>query len=154
MKRIIAILLILLLLASTASAELTKMQRMKKYVAAMNRAELSEMFGMVMEQMIRWNVSPYSSETGVPVPPGRYTVGTDIPAGAYRLEFPDVEYDSGIIGLYTQSGDLIDYYIVGKTENVLAIGKLELTEGMIFELKSTTATFYKYKGIFNEQKED
>ena len=117
----------------------------------MSDQEIMVCYQFTMEQMDKRGLSPYSTARGVTVPQGRYTVGVDIPAGAYRLEFPDDEFDTGMIYIYIPGKDLPDkWYSVGKYSNVQVFGKLELVEGTIFELQGTTATFYTYTGLFGD----
>lgn len=116
----------------------------------MSDQEIMVCYLMTMEQMNKRGLSPYSNDYGVMVPAGRYTVGVDIPAGVYRLEFPNDEYDTGSIMIYDSEGMLQNWYQVGKGSQVQVYGKLELTEGTIFELSDTTATFYTYTGLFGD----
>ena len=122
--------------------------------AEFSNDDLIECFRFTVELMKVRGLSPYSSEYGVTVPAGRYTIGVDIPAGIYRLEFPDDDYDAGMIYIYIPGQDYPDsWYSVGKGVNVQVYGKIELKDGMIFDLQDTTATFYKYKGLFGETNE-
>ena len=109
-------------------------------------------YNLTMKHMRKRGLSPYATSAGVVVPAGKYTVGADIPAGSYRLEFSDDPYDSGRILLYDESGKLLQVLLVGKNENVQIYGKLDLVDGMIFDLQDTTATFYTYTGLFGELK--
>lgn len=115
----------------------------------MNDQEIMLCYQLTMEQMNKRGLSPYSSARGVTVPQGRYTVGVDIPAGTYRLEFPDDEFDTGMIYIYPDADTEYPakWYSVGKYSHVQILGKLELSEGMIFDLQDTTATFYIYTGL-------
>lgn len=113
--------------------------------------DLIECYRFTVELMKIRGLSFYSTDYGVVVPAGRYTVGVDIPAGTYRLEFPDVNYNSGMIYIYVPGKEYPDqWFHVGNAAQVPVYGKLELTDGMIFDLQDTTATFYTYKGLFNE----
>lgn len=109
-------------------------------------------YNLTMKHMRKRGLSPYAASSGVVVPAGKYIIGEDIPAGSYRLEFSDDPYDSGSIFLYDENGVFLHVLFVGKLENVQVYGKLDLVDGMIFDLRDTTATFYTYTGLFGEIK--
>lgn len=154
MKRVITILLTLVMILSfipfVAYASSSAGRLMNKKFIVMTDDEILEMYDLIMTQFKRRNLSPYSASKGVAVPPGRYTVGVDIPAGIYRLEFPDDDYDVGTIYIYTTEEYPDKWYTVGKGAQVQVFGKLELVEGTIFDLQDTTATFYIYTGLFGD----
>ena len=131
--------------ASSATGRL-----MNKKFIVMTDDEILEMYDLIMTQIERRNLSPYSTAKGVTVPPGRYTIGVDIPAGTYRLEFPDDDFDTGMIYIYSTSEYPDRWYTVGKFAQVQMFGKLELAEGEILDLQDTTATFFTYAGLFGD----
>lgn len=146
MKRAITFILILLLFCSSSLAS-----SIDNPFDTMSDEEILLCYQLTMDQMQRRNLSPYSTSAGVTVPAGKYTVGIDIPAGIYRLEFPNDEYDVGTIFIYVSGKEYPDnYYSVGKGAQVPVYGKLELVDGMVFDLQDTTATFYTYTGLFGD----
>lgn len=150
MKKVITLILIfvMMFLCSTALADDVAKYKLQRH--GLSDDKIMEMYQLTMEEMERRGLSPYSSQHGVIVPAGRYTVGIDIPAGVYRLEFPDDEYDAGMIYIYEQDEYPAKWYSVGKGAQVPVYGKLELVEGTVFDLQDTTATFFVYTGLFGD----
>ena len=150
MKKLICILVVAMLIPSVSMA-IPFTDIMINRLDSITDEEIFELYSGIIEQFDKRNLSPYSSAEGVAVPAGRYTIGEDIPVGVYRLEFPNDMYDSGRILIFKNGEEIPDnIYFVGAGENVPVYGKLELSDGMIFELQDTTATFFVYSGLFGK----
>ena len=83
---------------------------------------------------------------GVEVPSGEYIIGTDIPAGTYRLEvcFPNA---GGSLSVSNEKGQVYHSFL-GEFWGVVEIGKIVLTDGSIFNT-SSSLRFFPYTGLFN-----
>ena len=137
MKKLITIILILALFPVIAMADLPDISGL----SADELVELNHQIQLLLfsEQLVN----------GVKVPPGIYTVGEDLPAGVYRVDFPVIsDLLIGLFMAYTDDySDYVTYYIGGS--NTTAIGKVDLKEGMTLEISDTTAVFYAYTGLIN-----
>jgi hypothetical protein len=76
------------------------------------------------------------------VPPGQYTVGKDIPVGAYTVKSAGTFF--ALMYIYSPSGSLVATYNVTPSTN---IGKLDLEEGQTLQFTGDTLTFSPYKGL-------
>lgn len=76
------------------------------------------------------------------VPPGQYTIGTDIPAGAYTIKSEGTLF--ALMYVYSTEGKLVATYNVTPATS---IGKLELEEGQTLQFTGDTLTFAPYKGL-------
>lgn len=147
-KTLFYFLAVIALLFSVTSADAEAQWITKNSIAAMSNDEILEIHDIIMSELEKRGLSAYSSENGVMVPPGSYTVGVDIPQGTYRLSFPnDNDFTSGLIFLYDESGNMLTFYSVGNIVGVSEIGRIDLLNGMTFELKDMMAMFYEYKGL-------
>ena len=75
------------------------------------------------------------------VPPGTYTIGTDIPANTYTIE------PTGMIAMITiknSNGSLVTMHALNANTN---IGKIELKDGQIIELVGEPVVFKPYEGL-------
>lgn len=81
-------------------------------------------------------------EKEVTVPPGRYKVGEDIPAGTYTVSKTGAM--PAMVTTYTSSGD---YDLVYNISADTPIGKLQLAEGQSIEISYDSVLFSPYKGI-------
>ena len=81
-------------------------------------------------------------EKEVTVPPGRYKVGEDIPAGIYALSAAGKVMS--MVTTYTASGD---YGLIYNVTSDSPVGKLELADGQEIEISVEPVTFSVYKGI-------
>ena len=137
MKKLITTILILALFPVIAMADLPDISGL----SADELVELNHQIQLLLfsEQLVN----------GVKVPPGIYTVGEDLPAGVYRVDFPVIsDLLIGLFMAYTDDySDYVTYYIGGS--NTTAIGKVDLKEGMTLEISDTTAVFYAYTGLIN-----
>lgn len=112
---------------------------------------------LTIEQLIALNASVRSelftrkaAVDSVRVPPGKYTVGPDIPAGTYRVSFPELTNTShGQIDVNDQDGEWVTGYVISVNFGATEIGKLELSEDMTVELYGVNAYFSTYTGLFN-----
>lgn len=147
MKKVITLILIfvMMFLCSTALADDVAKYKLQRH--GLSDDKIMEMYQLTVEEMERRGLSPFQTE-GVTVPPGLYKIGVDIPQGVYRLEFPDDDYDYGFITLFNSNNEQTHFLSVGKLNNVQVFGKLELVNGMSFQLIDTTAVFYPYTGLF------
>ncbi len=132
MKRILVLLLMLLSLVSIAHAE-TAVD-----LAALTTEELVELRSAVNAELSARNFK----EKEVTVPPGRYTVGTDIPAGIYTISRTK-EYSSNV-RTYTPTGQYDLSFLVSTDTPV---GKLELAEGQTVEILHESVIFQLYAGL-------
>lgn len=132
MKRFLALLFVMLFFISIASAETTF------DLSSMSTEELLNLRNAINTELA---VRGFK-EKEVIVPPGRYTVGTDIPVGVYTLTRSE-EYFSGI-KTYTPSGQ---YDLTFSVSTDTPIGKLELTEGQTVEILYETVVFKQYAGL-------
>ena len=82
-----------------------------------------------------------SDDNTTRVPMGRYTVGVDIPAGAYKLICAS---DRGMVSLFTADGNVITYYTMYYLEEV---GRIDLQDGQIVEIQWGAIVFSTYRGI-------
>ena len=132
-KLLIVILILALLLPAAAMADLPD-------ISDLSQDELLQLNHAIQEKLFGQKLSE-----GIPVPPGAYTIGEDIPAGTYRLRIP------GENGMYAieKDGKPIGSSLVGTEYNITEIGKILLEEGTVFEIAYTTIVFYPYTGIFN-----
>ena len=145
-KLITAILILAMLLPTAAGATTDRVHSTTQMITLMDLDELYE-----VNQTVQWLLfNRYSQADGVRVPVGVYRVGEDIPAGSYRLEFPDAEDESMIANIFIrdQEGNTKLIYNIGKYFKVTEIGKVELKEGMTFETDIVTL-FYAYTGLFH-----
>lgn len=145
MKKIIIVLIILSVLCPVSFATTAD-----NPFETMTDEEIMACYQLTMEQMNKRGLSPYSSSQGVTIPAGVYVIGKDIPQGSYRIEFPDDDLDYGFIHLFDANGEKLRMFSVGKLNNVSEIGKLDLVDGMTFELDDTSSVFYTYKGLFGD----
>ena len=81
-------------------------------------------------------------EKEVTVPPGRYKVGEDIPAGTYTISAAGKVMS--MVTTYTASGD---YGMIYNVTSDSPVGKLELADGQEIEISVEPVTFSVYKGI-------
>ena len=88
---------------------------------------------------------------GVEVPPGTYMVGTDFPAGSYRVEFPTMtDFTFGSFTAMNLEDDTAPYYsFYININHTTKIGKLDLKDGMKLDIGDVSAVFYTYTGLFN-----
>ena len=98
--------------------------------------------GIQMELMHRMA----AKEAGVVVPPGKYIIGEDIPAGKYRLY---TAADNGMYSISNEDGKIVDSGLLGNTWGTNEVGKLELINGYTLEIGSANITFFTYTGIFH-----
>ena len=153
MKKLLCLLTVLMMVSSVACASSSTGRLMSKKFYVMTDDEILEMYDLIMGQIERRGLSPYNSEQGVKVPAGVYRIGDDIPQGSYRIVFPEDRTDYGVIFLYDKDGELLRSFTVGNLNNVPEIGKLDLINGMTFELDNTSSVFYAYKGLFGDWNE-
>ncbi len=131
MKKVLVLLLALLLVISTASAEGFNL-------SDMTTEELVSLRSAVNAELAARDFK----EKEVSVPPGRYTVGTDIPAGVYTLTNPTTDFSS--VRTYEPNGSFDMGFQVKAEEPV---GKLALVEGQTVEILYESVVFKPYKGL-------
>lgn len=84
------------------------------------------------------------AEKEVLIPEGIYTVGEDIPEGAYIVKHNGTTEYWGIVVVYDKNGKEIFYDIV---YDYVTIGKLPLEAGQIVHIKTNPLIFAPYKGL-------
>ena len=136
MKRLITILLILALA-----------------VPAISLADLPDISGLTNEELVELNKNIQSIlfsrqlVDGVTVPPGRYIIGEDIPAGTYRIE---ITGGTGFYDVYdSPGGKTIATGLTGELYDVTEFGKITFEEGNELKLVNSTFIFFPYTGIFH-----
>lgn len=136
MKKLIALLLILALA-----------------MPALALAELPDISGLTKEELLELNhqiqMMLFSEQLveGVKVPPGKYTVGEDIPEGVYRIE---ITGGTGFFDLFEKDGGhTLMTGLTGKSYNVTELGKITLKNGNVLALYNSTFIFFPYTGLFN-----
>ena len=119
-------------------------------------ADLPDISGLSEEELLELNhqiqLRLFSEKLvdGVTVPPGIYSIGVDIPAGTYRMEFPQAtDIAIGLVMEYDNTKKVNCSYQIGEAVGVTSVGKMELHEGMTLEIDNCTAVFYPYAGLFN-----
>lgn len=132
MKKVISVLLVLaLLLPMWASAE---------SLFGKSDQELLSMYQQIQSILLSRSKS-YSIELDA----GKYTVGTDLPAGSYRLECNGA-YASCYVTIYTstESEPFPESYILAEMYQSSAIGKLDLVKGNILSINGSKVTLTAY----------
>ena len=128
MKKLVCALLALCLLPVIAFADFDLSAMSVDELAALNKA-------VVMELMSREDFKE------VPVPPGEYTIGEDIPEGTYSVKVANDDY--AMIEIY-KNGTLNDAY------TVLAgtpVGKIVLVKGQTISISFFSVIFMPYAGL-------
>ncbi len=117
--------IILFLSVTTASAD---------SLSSMTDDELLSMY-----QQIQTILLSRSNEYSIALNAGRYTVGKDFPSGIYRLECKGA-YSSSTVNVYStvESTNYSDWFIMGELYNSSVVGKLELNDGNVLEIKGST----------------
>lgn len=132
MKKIISLVLVLFALVPSAFAENT-----------IDLESLSTEQLLSLKESINQELASRNFENKeVTVPPGRYTIGQDIPEGVYTVTF-----DGSVMAMvttYTKKGDVDLMYSVSKSD---PIGKLELSDGQIVEISVQSVIFSQYAGM-------
>jgi len=136
MKKLLAVILaIAMLLPAAALADLPD-------ISGLTAEELIE-----LSRQIQLRLFSEQLVNGVEVPPGKYYVGEDIPAGNYRIE---ITGGTGSFDLKDQKdGKLILTGVTGQFYKITEIGKLILEEGNELTIYNSTFVFYPYVGFFN-----
>lgn len=135
MKRLFCIILIMIMfIPASVLADLPD-------VTELSNEELIELNQLIQDQLFSRQLID-----GVTVPQGTYTVGTDIPAGTYRIEITGI---GGYYDLYeSDGGKTLETGLTGSTYDVFAIGKFELKDGNVLKIRNSTFIFFPYTGIF------
>ena len=138
MKKIISLILAIIMMSSFAFAEIPD-------ISGLTTEELLE-----LNHQIQLRLFSEKLNDGVDVLAGQYTVGTDIPAGSYRLivVYPGsggmlYVYDSADSSMYSDSSFLGEYW------GVVEIGKITLEDGNIVDISNNALRFFPYVGLFN-----
>lgn len=136
MKKLITLLLIAAMLLPAASL-----------------ADLPDISDLTTDELIELNhqiqARLFSEQlvSGVTVPPGRYTIGEDIPAGTYRIE---ITGGTGFFDVYDKEGGRNTMTgLTGELYSVTEIGKIEFVDGNILALYNSTFIFFPYAGLFD-----
>ena len=144
MKRLFVLILALVLCCSSALADhgtvqswietLTPLLDDIRYIEDANEAVQRLLF------------EHYATADGVMVPAGMYSVGTDIPAGTYRIEYRGS--DLSFVSFVMEYGDL-QYITNLGLGNSKEIGKMVLAEGASVMIEQGDLYFYTYTGLFH-----
>lgn len=133
MKKLLALALAIMILAAVPALADFEGQTLE---------QLQDTAARVQAEILRRSGEPFT------LWPGRYTVGVDIPAGAYRVEIKTG--GSGLFWVYTQADDLFPTFqgSLSTYEEVAApiIGKVTLADGMIVDL-TVAVTMSAYTGV-------
>lgn len=130
MKKFALLLVFLLTFAPFANAESID-------IHSMSSEELTSLRTAINAELLSRGI-----EKEVTVPPGRYTVGVDVPAGVYTLNHSGALLS--MVTTYTTKG-LIDLsFNVSAAEPV---GKLELADGQEIQILLESVIFKPYKGL-------
>ena len=136
MKKLISIVLIALMLISVACSEGFD-------VKSLNDDELSALNKKIQAELF----SRHAAGDGIPVPPGQYVVGIDIPAGRYQI-IVNEDVMAETIDIYQNSKDKYGkkYWLGslygGTTANV------NLADENILEITSHTVTIRIFTSLF------
>lgn len=146
--RFLAILLVLVLFvpALSVAATYADLQADAQAMFANHTDEnLIALYEYAKIEMERRGLQPLgivNPEKETSVPPGQYTVGKDIPAGAYTIKSEGTFF--ALMYVYSSEGSLLATYNVTPAAS---IGKLELEEGQTLQFTGDTLTFAPYKGL-------
>lgn len=77
----------------------------------------------------------------VTVPAGKYTIGSDVPAGTYTLN--TTGYIS-MVTIWNASGGLVTMHTLSEQAPV---GKIELKDGQVIEINGSAVVFKTYSGL-------
>lgn len=132
MKRILVLLLVLLSLASIAYAENAAVD-----ISSMTTEELVSLRNSINAELATRNFA----EKEVTVPPGTYTIGVDIPAGAYTFR---TESDLVSISIEDENGRFIAGHPLSKGE---VVGKQPLEDCWTIEISYGSVIFKPYVGL-------
>lgn len=145
MKKLLALALALFLLPAVAFSE--DVTDLEAFFDSCTFEELMNLNRVV--QLYLFKKAALSDPNGVQVPPGTYTVGTDFPAGTYRIEFQNkTGFEVCGVGVYDDSGSPVYDCVLGYG-SADSIGKIELKYGYSVVLYYGTATFFPYTGLFH-----
>ena len=82
----------------------------------------------------------------VVVPMGEYTVGVDIPSGAYSITLAKIDsVPMSIVTIYSASGNVEGHYYLMDATDI--VGKVALTDGQVVKVSSDSVLFSAYKGL-------
>ena len=145
-KLIVAVLILAMLLPAAGQADRRNVQKWQKKLLTYDSEELVDINAALQYVLFM----DKAALNGVPVITGVYTVGEDIPAGSYRIEFPEAKEDTfGTLLVYYPNKETYKWYNIGPAFNVTSIGKITLEEEMIVDISAITAVFYTYTGIIH-----
>ncbi|NLM85578.1 MAG: hypothetical protein GX171_02665 [Clostridiales bacterium] len=118
-----------------------------------------DLAGMTLEQLIQLRTQIEAEllirgeSESLGVPPGRYIVGVDIPAGIYKVTVSNSSVVGGMLVVYpdkkkmdSQGAYNVMELLSGMTGNEV-LGKVELNEGNGVWISNGMLTFEMYKGI-------
>ena len=113
-------------------------------VSSMTYDELVALNGQINAAMAKQN-----KIDAITVPMGEYTVGVDIPAGAYSIKIAEVtspyRIPSSTITVYSKSGVIDERFYLSNATPV--IGKVTLKDGYTIKISGDSILLSSYKGI-------
>lgn len=132
MKRIIVLVFVLLTFIPVATAE------SNIDIQNLSTEELVNLRNVINSELSARNFA----NKEVTVPPGRYSIGVDIPAGVYTINHSGMVM--AVVSTYTENGNYDLLYTVTQSS---PIGKLELKDGQVIEIGTESVVFKPYEGI-------
>lgn len=127
MRKIVCMMLIIVIALTTAIAQAVELD-----LSIYSDDELKEIFELLNEEMLNRKIVKSAT-----IPVGRYTVGTDIPAGKYVIEMSDKSKHSGpIVKIYndnTLSKKTFSEWLEGPEDTMI----IELNNGNVLETDET-----------------
>ena len=131
MKKVVCVVLVALMCIGTSFAEKLNLKSDQELIA--------------MYQEIQAILLSRSQEYVLELNAGTYTVGSDVPAGEYRVECPGA-YSSAIVKLYSKSGDAFpaSSYTLAELYNSSVIGKLVLEKGNVLSVSGSKVELRDY----------
>lgn len=146
MKRLFVLILALVLCCSSALADHGTVQEWLDILGQLEDVRYIEDANEAVQRVL---FEHYAAFDGVKVPSGEYTVGVDIPAGVYRVEFHGTyEADFASFLAINDSTNFGYTTILGFT-GASEIGKIDLTDGTVVTISSGDVYFYTYTGLFH-----
>ena len=137
MKRILTVILALVLLCPSALADVDLSSMSADELLALNKQISLDLF------------EKQALVDGVKVPAGQYTVGDDIPAGTYRIEYRGSLNTSFVSFMASNEETWLSFSTILGFDSSSEIGKLELPEKTHIEITGGDVYFYTYTGLFH-----
>lgn len=119
-------------------------------------ADLPDISGLTDDELLELNhqiqLRLFSEQlvNGVEVPAGEYTVGSDLPAGVYRMEVVTPSA-GGYLYVFASAERQtpVNQSFLGEYWGVMEIGKIELTDGNVLRISGNSLRIFPYTGLFH-----